>query len=175
MKDMQIPLNIIWDHLLPGITDEELPESPDYLKLEEKLATLKVLLPEGRKTSAIIPETAKKKFRLSGEFFNIESISLDFDPDCIHMNLETGSQNQTLNIGIGHWMENFLLNEGQRVHFMLTGIWKEDNSLLLQCRQVETPFALQLRLTFNGNQVKLESKINVSFANEDWNEVIGVN
>lgn len=62
LKDMQIPLNLLWDHLLPGICDAKLPESAVSQELMNKLNTLKVLLPKGDKISEMAEEIAGKCF-----------------------------------------------------------------------------------------------------------------
>lgn len=173
MKDMQIPLDILWDNLLPGITDGELPECSDYNKLIDKLNSLNSLLPEGQITSKILSDIAGKSFQLDENMDKFESLAFDFDTDCFHMTIGFAGRKLVLEVGIGQWKEGYLEQEGRRVPVMLTGIWQEETTLLIQCRYIETPFAIQYRCNFKDNQLFFTSKANVGFEEPKWNEVLG--
>ncbi len=173
LKDMQIPLNLLWDHLLPGIGDNKLPESAAYQELMDKLNSLKVLLPEGDDTSEIAEEVAGKCFTLDENEDHIESISFTFEKDTIHLHITACGKKQTLNAGIGTWAANYLESFDRKVPVRLTGTWQSSTTLLIQCRFVETPFAKQFRFTFTKEGLIAETKGNVGFEEPGWNRILG--
>ncbi len=173
LKDMQLPLNLIWDNLLPGITDTELPESKEYIKLMEKLNSLQVLLPEGRKTSEIEPEIAESTYRFEENPYKFETAAFSFEGESIRITGFKDGKNQVLEAGIGKWCKDYFESEGRKEPVMLTGIWQDSRKLLIQCRFIEAPFALQLRYNFNKDEVLLESRMNVGFETPVWNKTLG--
>jgi hypothetical protein len=172
MKDMQLPLNILWEQLLPGITDEELPENQGYTLLAAKLAFLTTLLPEGRKTSKIASEIAHRSFRLEENEFGFESVAFTFDNDRIHMSIGVAGQNKELDAGIGEWMEG-QIDYAVLHRAVLTAIWLEDTTLLIQGCFIETPFAIQFKFTFKDDHLLMAYKFNVGFEETKWNIVSG--
>ncbi|WMJ88986.1 serine hydrolase domain-containing protein [Anaerocolumna sp. MB42-C2] len=173
LKDMQIPLNLLWDHLLPGICDAKLPESAVSQELMNKLNTLKVLLPKGDKISEMAEEIAGKCFTLDDNEDHIESISFAFDEDVIHLHITARGKKQTLQAGIGTWTAGYLECFDRKMPARLTGIWLNNTTLLIQCRLVETPFAKQFRFTFSKEGLIVESKGNVGFEEPGWNKTLG--
>ncbi len=174
LKDMQKPLNLIWDNLLEGITDEVLPESAESGKLKEKLASLQVLMPTGQKTSDLSGEYQGSSYRLTENTFKFDTIRFEFDSDIIRFEVSMKGENQTLEAGIGKWCKGTMLNDGKKEPVMMTGIWTAENDLLVQSRSLETPFALQFRYKFNKDELTFEAKINVGFEETEALKATGV-
>jgi CubicO group peptidase (beta-lactamase class C family) len=172
MKDMQLPLDILWEQLLPGITEEELPESQEYSLLTAKLASLTTLLPVGQKTSMIAIKIEHKSYRLEENELKFERIAFAFDHDQIRMFIDVAGQNKELVAGIGGWIEGKIgYDILQRA--VLSAIWLEDITLLIQCRFVETPFAAQLKFTFQEDRILMAYRMNVGFEEPKWMLVSG--
>lgn len=173
LKDMQKPLKLIWDNLLEGIADEVLPESAESGRLKEKLATLQVLMPDGQKTSDLSGEYQGSTYRLTENLFKFDAIRFEFDSDIIRLGVSLKGEKQTLEAGVGKWCKGTMLNEGKKEPVMLTGIWTEESDLLVQCRSLETPFALQFHYRFNKDELAFEAKVNVGFEETDAIKITG--
>ncbi|MDF2539545.1 MAG: class beta-lactamase-related serine hydrolase [Herbinix sp.] len=174
MKDMQLTLDIIWDSLLSGIMDEELPDSPQHKLLVEKLSSLKVPMPLGNTTSKLIPDISEKEYAISNSD-RFDSVRFEFYDDKLKMTLGSGDYKQTLDIGVGYWAEGYMQHLGSKDHVMFSGIWEDETTLLIQCRYIETPYAVQYRFVFENGQVRMESTVNVSFGVAMWDEMLGIN
>lgn len=174
VKDMQLPLNLIWDNLLPGVKAEVLPESEASDKLKEKLKQLQVILPEGVRNSEIEAELSEKRFKLEKNPYKFETIAFKFETGSIEFEVTTSDLKKTADVGIGKWTENSIETDGKIERVMLTGIWLDAITLLIQCRYIETPFGLQFKFTFNQDKVNMKAKYNVGFEATDWLEISGI-
>jgi hypothetical protein len=170
LSNMQKPLNFLWDNILPGITDEVSSEAEQYECLSEKLTSLKVLMPIGQSTSHLSQAIADKRFQLNDNQDKFDHVAFHFYDDYIQMIICSSEQEQVLKIGIGHWMENYLIRKGYREHVFMTGIWKDSNTLLIQCRFIETPYAFIYQFVFDNQKVSMSSKINVTFGDAKVDE-----
>ncbi|MDF2540512.1 MAG: beta-lactamase [Herbinix sp.] len=174
MKDMQLPLNLVFEHLLPGITNETLTEGSDTTTLKEKLNSLQVMLPDGMKQSEIIPKINGRCFPLRDNMYQFETITFQFETDKILLKILSKGKEQELEIGIGYWTKGFMENDRGKIPVMLTGIWQENTKLSLSCRYIETPFADQMIVSFQNDQIQIAMKENVGFSEPTWNEVLGI-
>jgi CubicO group peptidase (beta-lactamase class C family) len=174
VKNMQLPLNLIWDNLLSGVKTEVLPESEASDLLKEKLKALQVLLPEGAKNSDLVAELSGKSFKLEENLYKFETVVFEFETGSLRFQVTSDGQKNIVNVGIGEWTENTIEIDGRENRVMLTGIWLDHTTLLIQCRFIETPFAHQLKFTFNQDNVVMKAKHNVGFETPEWLEVSGV-
>jgi hypothetical protein len=88
------------------------------------------------------------------------------------MSIGVAGQNKDLDAGIGEWMEG-QIDYAILHRAVLTAIWLEDTTLLIQGCFIETPFAIQFKFTFKEDQVFMAYKINVGFEETKWNIVSG--
>jgi CubicO group peptidase (beta-lactamase class C family) len=177
LKDMQAPLNILWSNLLPGIEDEALPAGNEYKQLMDKLNSLRVLLPQGKTEGMIPPAIENKWIKLKEEINGVQRIAFNFQKNSMTVTLETSKETYTLPIGIGYWSESVLgMNIDQHrdeMKLRLTGIWQSEDTLIIHCRFVESPFATQYHIRFTQHDVEIKSKRNVSFEDTKWETVRG--
>ncbi|MDF2590298.1 MAG: class beta-lactamase-related serine hydrolase [Anaerocolumna sp.] len=174
LADLQKPLNIIWEELLPGTMDNELPESVSYEKLVNKLSTLSVMLPVGRNTSNVTESIQNKCYKLDRNDMGFESVSFLFKPDLITMTCEVSGKRQVAKIGIGKWLDNNLQLSEISDCVRIASTWQDEKTLLVHCRLVETPFAWLLRFSFVSDKtILMETKINLAFEGTKWVSVEG--
>lgn len=164
------PMEAIWKHLLPGVTDKVLSEDRNTVKLKEKLASLQVLLPLGSSKSEQAVEIEGKKFTLDKNTSEFDYISFSFGEDSIRMSASKSSQKEVWNIGIGYWIKNDITRKGRRNISFMTGIWQDKSTLLFQSRLVETPYAVYYKFTFLDGKIMEESKINLYFDDTWWDQ-----
>ncbi len=163
MKDLQKPLEIVWDKLLPGFTEYALPESEDYERLKNKLASLRLLLPEGQKKSSMESSIQGKSYRMESNPFKIEEISFSFASESISISMIEDGQKHVYMVGIGHWNMSTYNLEGNPEPVASTGSWEDDTTLIFKGSLLQMPFASNYRIQFKGDELLLEQKLNVGF------------
>lgn len=174
------PVEAIWNHLLPGVTDKILSEDRNTVKLKEKLSSLQVLPPEGRLTRAVLSdgsdkseqltEIEGKKFTLDKNTSEFDYVSFHFQENSIRMSAGRSGQDVVWNIGIGYWIKNDVTRKGRCNLAFMTGIWQDKNTLLLQSRLVETPYAIYYKFVFLDGKVSMESRVNLYFDDTCWDQ-----
>ncbi len=174
MRDLQLPLEIVWEKLLPGVTEHALTEGSDYQELKDKLANLKLLLPEGSTTSPREGRIAGRCYDLEENLFHFKRISFVFREGTIEMSLDTGQQEERYPVGIGKWTFGKVFFQGNMEPAAFTGIWEKEGTLLIQWRLTAMPFCLQFRIQFTEQELTMELKVNFGFEEPQPERVKGV-
>jgi CubicO group peptidase (beta-lactamase class C family) len=126
--DMQGELNLVWDHLLPGIKDAILPaDEPAHARLLQRLASLALPVAGGWAISPISEKISGKNFQISPNELGIQGVSFrlpqpppmlssDFypighgvsptiSPDNISVcHVKTDKGNSRIECGLGLWL-----------------------------------------------------------------------
>lgn len=164
VKDMQIPLTLVWDLLLPGIKDGILPENLQVQSLlKEKLASLEVLLPAGKHYVTGASEISGRRYQLEANSLGIEMMSISFGKDQCLISIKQEASMDVVSCGIGMWLEGYYTKMGEKVRAFSSGIWSDDKTFTLVSRYVETPFSEKTTFTFEGHAVQIAIKTNVAF------------
>ena len=163
MRDMQKPLEIVWDRLLPGFFEASLPESQDYEELKKKLSSLKLCLPEGEKHSFLEKTVEGRQYHMESNPFDISEVSFHFNEELLTVTVKGTSETYQYPVGIGKWQPGTFQFEGKPEPIVFTGCWEKEGVLLIQGRLTEMPFAISLRFEFEEEQLVLEQKLNVAF------------
>lgn len=164
MKDLQKPLEIVWDKLLPSFMEGTLPETTDYKTLCDKLSSLQYLLPDGTEKAVIESELQDRTYCLESNQFHIEEITFSFETDRMSIRMKEEGQIHELFAGRGKWTEGTFFFNGNQEPIACTGGWKDDTTLVLKARLLEMPFAMNFDIRFGDNELFLEQKLNVGFA-----------
>ena len=81
IKNMQVPLDLIWDKLLPAMQPAPLPENKDaHSQLQKTLAALTLPKPEGAAAPPSASAMTGKEYHLPDNKEKLESIKLEIDP-----------------------------------------------------------------------------------------------
>ncbi|MBP1756066.1 MAG: nylB, partial [Firmicutes bacterium] len=163
MRDLQKPLEIVWDKLLPGFGDQELPESTDYELLKKKLSSLKLLMPVGEEHSSYESKVNGKRYQLESNPFSMEEISGQFHSQALTLTIKADQKELHYEVGIGEWKQGTFFFEGKSEPIVFTGIWESEDTLLLQARLIEMPFAFSIRCQFSEDKLLLSQNLNVGF------------
>ncbi len=163
MKDLQKPLELVWNKLLPGFMENRLPESEDYERLKNKLTTLQLLLPEGRQKSSMESCIQGRNYKMEPNPFRIEEITFSFALDRIRMSITEDGQKREHEVGIGHWTMGTYIFEGNPEPVALSGSWEDDTTLILKGYLLQMPFANNYRIQFSEEELLVEQKLNVGF------------
>lgn len=163
MKDLQKPLELVWNKLIPGFTENALPETEDYEKLKDKLTSLRLLLPEGKDKSSMESRINGKSYKMESNPFRLEEIAFSFASEHISMSITEGGQKNVYEVGIGYWTMGTINLEGNPEPVALSGSWEDDTTLIIKGSLLQMPFANNYRIQFSGDELLLEQKLNVGF------------
>lgn len=166
--DMQVPLNLVWDILLPAIQNEALPEDPfNYEKLKTKLASLNIPPVAGLPASPIAGKISGKVYLLDKNELKIESIRFDFG-EAARLLIKTAGPDADILATYGSWQagETSLFSglafmDSHKI--VASAAWLSDTVFKLDIRLYETPFFHEIIFSFGGEELLLETSINVSF------------
>ncbi len=165
VQDMQSVLNAVWDTLLPAFGKTELPANAHASHaLNQTLGALHMPLPNGARTSPLAAQIHGKTYRLGSNPAGMESMRIDFNEGGLTFTVNTARGHDAIECGFGSWRESPVVHTSAKPALAASGAaWADENTLVLTMCLCETPFVLTDTLRFNGNDVQIESKFNVSF------------
>ena len=141
MKDMQIALNLVWEHLLPAMTAGTLPPNEEaQASLTDKLARLALLpLPK----SALPPLAAKvsgKRYKLEENAMNMQTTSFAFHEESCTVTLQGSRGEDLIPCGYGDWIEGNPNRITSPWLVVASGNWQDEHTFVMIWRYPETPF-----------------------------------
>lgn len=179
LSDMQTPLNLVWEHLLPAMGSAPLAENPEVQEaLAARLASLQLPRPQGEAFSPTAARVSGKWYAIAENDNRIEEISFDFDAGrtVISMRGEMGEQH--LAFGHDSWLRGSTglgpLDLGAPADLPHTsaselwkvagsGAWTDEETYTARIWWYETPLARTLTCHFAGDRLTLEHVANVGF------------
>lgn len=168
--DMQSELNLVWEYILPSIRSETLPADSEVLRrLKKKLASLALPLVKAG-SPPLEAELSDKTYAIVSTQEGLNEIGFNFRNDICYLTLKTGTKIHQLSFGAGKWEEGnttrygpYLTSafKGNRVGlppFKVAGsyIWKDETTLELILRYIESPHSEKITCHFEGEQVFVE-------------------
>ena len=175
VADMQQPLDALWRHLLPALSDGPRPADDEgRAALERRLAGLRLDPPSGAPTS---PTGA----RVSGRTIRFADTSVPPEPDGQSWTvptsavLETGEDadrltvrwgRRTVRVDVGHdapVTNRLRLRRRTPEDVLVSGAWTGPDTYVLTCRFVDSPFVATVTATVDGDDVTLVAELNVAF------------
>lgn len=169
MDDMQDPLNLVWDILLPALSAAPLAEDTStHQRLTEKLSSLSLPVAQGEASSPLAAQVSGRTFAVDANPLNIETVTLNFTgSDCI-LTLKTPSDETTIASGYGAWQPGHtaLLNNPEDFALypiLASGAWVAEYSYKMVVRLYTTPFFHTFVFHFIGDELLVEKEVNVSF------------
>ena len=167
--DMQKSLNIIWEHLLPGMQAGPLPEdATGQVELKKDLAALELPVVKGSVTSPVSSRYNKKKWVLTDNDFGVGAVSFSFSGKGCVLSAVTGDKERKLEFGWEKWVlnqqrEGYVFTAGEMVpmpsRIAGTATWINDHTLQLNVRFVEAIFGDAITCVFD------DDRLSVSFLN----------
>ena len=170
VRDMQAVLNLVWEHLLPGMKAAPLPaDAHAQDRLTKKLASLSLPPPAGKATSPTARRVSGRTYELPKNDDGIETIAVDLGKEPTLVARSDG-QEYRVPFGMGAWrrggrlpMGRSRLQENATSAVAATGAWADDDTLVLKACFHETPFCATLSLRFAGDALVLDREMNVGF------------
>lgn len=164
LGDMQRILDLVWEHLLPAMQSEPLPEDPEsQAALTSALATLSLPLPPGTSSSPRAAEWSGTTFILEPNDMKLETISLEFGEAASELVIRNAEGEQRIPIGHGSWAPCSADLHGEVVSIASSGAWTTENSYQINVCSLEGVNCPVFRLTFATGSVVLEVEPNISW------------
>ncbi|MBI1258043.1 MAG: serine hydrolase [Chloroflexi bacterium] len=167
--DSQEPLNLVWELLLPAFSPGAIPEdSAAHEALAAKLSSLSFAPVQGKQSAPIAAEVSGQTYVVDDNALNLETIALNFtEAGCI-VSIKTAAGEETIRCGYGAWQRDqttTLFRQPlvfERTPVAVSGAWTADETFTMICRLYETPFFHTLDCHFVGDELMIETRINVS-------------
>ena len=171
-SDLGGVLNLIWDHLLPAMGSEVLPEDPAAEeRLRARLAGLSMPAPEGEASSPVAASVSGMTYAFDAGDANehkVETARWDFSPDGAAVTVKDALGEHRIEAGADGWRHGTTtLREGRALPAAARGAWVAEDTYTLTTFFTETPYALTLSAHFSEGGVRLDLRQNVSFGPTD--------
>ncbi|MBS0420107.1 MAG: serine hydrolase [Proteobacteria bacterium] len=168
--DMQGLLNLVWDHLLPGLHDKALPADPaSSQRLSTQLSSLSLKPPEGARSS---PRQAQRaEYAINPNSLGIDELILAFEADACRIEFRIGQCVYAVTCGIGRWHDGETELPGTPPEFTeligtyvnpkgpaklaAAGAWKDVDTFQMQWRYYETPHLDNVTLRFDADKIEV--------------------
>lgn len=167
--NMQQPLNLVWEILLPAMRVDPLPDDPAAQdSLTKKLSGLNMRPVQGEVSSPLLADVSGRIYRVDTNELNVETIAWNFTESGCTVTVKTAAVEASIPCGYGVW------REGQTIPFdkphrfdplrtAASGAWTARDTFTMVVRLNETPFVYTLVCGFAEDQVTVEMRVNVSF------------
>ncbi len=177
MKDMQTPLNLIWDKLLPALGEKRLrANAADQQKLAGKLADLAVRPAVGNENSPIGVKVFGRKFTFPANDLKIESLVIEPAEGGrgLTVSIQGGDAMRRFSAGFQEWRagRGWFGAYADRPA-AASSAWAADDTLVVKQCLVETPFHITHKFRLDGDNVIYDAEANVGFRNTKQPQLIG--
>ena len=170
--DMQSILNLVWEYLLPAMKDKSLTadEKNDAL-LKQQLNSLSLTVPAVGKDSLSVTKISGKNFILEENADHLEKISFLAQKNTFRVTLGVAGKSYPILFGKGKWLKGATAlpwgppsltgkpregSQGFSANKIATAYsWKNDTTLLLTVRYIESPHTQTFICHFNANNINV--------------------
>ncbi len=168
--NMQDEINLVWQYLLPSMQDEVLPANNAMSsKLKEQLAALSLPVPAKTNASSNEKFIAGKTFSMQPNEKNIKAMSFQFGNDACFTTIVTDTAVYKIGFASGKWKAGETEMHGPNLvtgakgnldglpPFKIDGsyYWKDNSTLELVLRYIESPHTATFICHFDGNDVSV--------------------
>jgi CubicO group peptidase (beta-lactamase class C family) len=168
--DLQGVLNLVWEHLLPGMKAAPLPaDEAERMRLAQRLAGLSLPPQPGHLTSPVARRVSGRIYELPKNDSGIEAVGVEFGKETTVV-VSNGGRERRLPCGRGEWRRGgTLLTGGSQLggpveqSVAASGAWVDDDTFAVKACFYETPFCATLRLRFAGDALVFDQEMNVGF------------
>ena len=166
--DMQDEINLIWEYLLPAIKTDKLAENTDLsTALKQKLSSLALPISVTGNGSSIVSQISGKSFTLEPNDKHLKTINFLFKDKICQVSMMIDSARYDFSFGSGQWITGETTMRGPnllllaKAHFVglppvkVAGTfeWKDENTLEMVLRYIESPHTETITCKFDKNNV----------------------
>lgn len=168
--DMQGIMNLVFKHLLPAFGTKKLSTSKNYVELKSRLAGLKLNIPASNNTSTLMPSIIGKSFGILSTLKTLKDVSFENQDKNLLMKWHTDSTTHSIPFGKNEWAYSettrkgpYLVamaqaNRNNLLPFKIAGSydWKDNNTLQLTLRYIESPHTETITCSFDGDKMTMD-------------------
>lgn len=159
-------MNLVWQHILPALQAEALPEDRSAQEaLKARLANLSLTPQAGEASSTRAAQVAGKTFEFPENRHGIESIAFERAGANGEqaLTIRAAGAEQRIVAPHGRWEKGELKLATFAEPVVASGAWTAEDTYALKVVRPQGPFAHVYRLTFAGDEVTLAGEQNVGF------------
>lgn len=166
--DMQQPLDLVWEMLLPEMHGESLGDySIAQTDLATKLDNLSFAPVKGAATSPLAPQLSGCKYVVDANELSVETIAFRFTETACEISVKTAERVETILCGYGSWQRSHTTLFEQPLLFTraavaTSGAWTAEETFTTIFRLYETPFYYTMDCHFADDELLIEMVVNVS-------------
>jgi CubicO group peptidase (beta-lactamase class C family) len=168
--DMQDEINLVWEYLLPALKSDKLAENPALsTSLAQKLSSLALPLSASGNMPDEVSHISGKTFVLDPNDKHMQTIDFRFGDNICKVSMTIDSIRYNYSFGSGQWIDGETSLHGPnllllaKAHFVglplskVTGSygWKDENTLELVLRYIESPHTETIICKFDKNNVSV--------------------
>ena len=176
LRDMQAVLNLVWEHLLPGMkAGGALPaDGAAQDRLTKKLGSLSLPPQPGRPTTPVARQVTGQLYELPKNDDGLEAIGLETGKET-NLVVRSGGRERRLPVGLGAWRRGGIVATAGGVEqpAAVTGAWTADDTFTVKACLYETPFCRTMSLWFTGRALLLDQEMNVAFGPTKRPQLVG--
>jgi CubicO group peptidase (beta-lactamase class C family) len=167
--DLQGMLNLVWDHLLPGLEQPGSFDRDAQEMLRTRLARLSLKPPDGNLDSS--RDGTRFDYAIEANTLGVQRLSVAFDGGRCRVVFDIAGRKHAIDCGIGRWQDGETELPGTPPEFTeltgrtmnprgptkvaAAGAWKDADTFQMQWRYYETPFSDAVTLKFSNDAVEV--------------------
>ena len=178
LGDMQKPMSLAWEHLLPAFKAKPLPEDTAAQgALTRKLASLQLPTPLGGVNARLAGEISGRTYRVAANPDRIKTLCFDFGADESVITFGQGEAMQRITFGHGRWVRGSEIIHPRNAAFVglvimrpgawpiaTSGAWTDESTYTAKLWWHESPFAWTFTFRFEGDSLTVEQRGNYGFS-----------
>jgi len=183
LGNMQAPLDIIWDKLLPAMQATPLAaDSAGQAALQQKLATLTLPPQPGAPSSPLVAQVSGRCYHFAvdeqqdgdRELPQIHAITLDFAETATTFTLHNSYGKQQIRCGQGEWLTGAMTVDHRGPQSVAaSGAWVTEDTYVIKQYFYQTPFCNTTTVHFTEDGVTYQARLNVSFGPTEFPQLVG--
>ncbi|MEJ0104826.1 MAG: serine hydrolase [Bacteroidota bacterium] len=163
-NDMGAIMNLVWDHLLPALSDKPVAENKQaFTALQDKLKSLSLTVIKGKPVSPQVKNISKQPYILQPNEEGFTSIAFNLNTNA--PSIEFALQGKSFSIPIGNGVlknGTYTIPGGENTPVGTSGAWISPDTLQVRSYFYETPFYFTYAITFDKNDVTIIRTGNVN-------------
>ncbi|SFL58527.1 CubicO group peptidase, beta-lactamase class C family [Paenibacillus sp. 1_12] len=155
-RNMQNVLNLVWEHLLPAMSNGSLPaDERAQADLADKAGVVAYSPLSSDIRSPLSEQVSGSRYGFPENELNIQGVAFDFNADeCVVTLWHEQGQTQ-VRCGLGYWVEMDTNPTRQPSRIVASGKWQSDDTFVMNWRYVETPYSETMTCKFEDDKLKV--------------------
>ena len=172
LQDMQPPLNLVWEHVLPSLHAAPLPvNSAAQQHLVAATGCLAIAVPDGAHHSPVAHHVTGKTYAIEPNRQKLDSVSFEFAADGCTLHLHNALGESIIGCGNSAWLVSTTMFwiDARPGPFQIAAAsaWQSQETCVIKVIYYDTPFMLTITARFSGDSLDLVQQISVAFGSNE--------